>query len=124
MLWISGAESLVRNVRQIEHMSFFSPFEPYQVVLAVILATAWGLGCSVFERIVLTPRRTFSALGAGYAPAMTLALLAGTICMTTEGRSFLTAILAGAIFFSIGCLPALASFHVMRLALRSRFFHR
>jgi len=102
-------------------MSFFSPFEPYQVILAAIFAAAWGGGCSIFERIVLAPHRRFSVTGAAYAPAMTLSLLAGAIFVTTGGRSFLSAMLMAAIFFAIGCLPAFASFHLMRLTLRNRF---
>jgi hypothetical protein len=102
-------------------MTFFSPFETYQVVLAVVLAGAWGLACSVFERIIiLAPNRGLSAVGPAYVPAMLLALLAGAVFATTEGRSFLFAVLMAALFFGLGSLPALATFHFTRRVLRAR----
>jgi hypothetical protein len=105
------------------NVSAFLPFDDYQIVLAATVAAVWGLGCSVFERVILAPRRRLSAMGAAYAPAMTLALIAGAVFVTTEGQSIGIALLMAGFFFLIGSLPALGSFHLMRRVLRTHFQH-
>jgi hypothetical protein len=102
-------------------MNFFSPFDGYQIVLGAVLASVWGVGCGVFERMVMAPRRHFSATSAAYAPAMTLCLVAGAVSVTTQGRSLISAIAMAGIFFGIGFLPAVACFHFVRLVLRTNF---
>jgi hypothetical protein len=102
-------------------MSFFAPFEAYQLVLGALLAAGWGVACSVFERMALAPNRKLSASGPAYIPAMLLSLFAGGIFATSEGPSLLFALLMAGIFFALGFVPALVSFHFARWMLRTRF---
>jgi hypothetical protein len=91
-------------------------------VLAGALAAAWGLGCGVFERLLLAARRRLSAAGPAYLPTMMLALLAGCASVVSEGRvRFIFALLMAGLFFVIGAVPALAVFHLSRRIFRTRF---
>jgi hypothetical protein len=92
-----------------------------EIYLAALAAAVWGFGCGAFERIVLAPRRRLTALGPAYGPAMILALLAGALCVTSEGCSFRFALLMAGLFFGIGALAAFASFHFARLVLRTPY---
>ncbi len=89
---------------------------------AVGLAALWGLVCGSFERLLLAPRRRLSSVGPAYLPAMFLALLAGAFVATDKDRpGFLYALLMAAIYFFAGAAPALATFHLSRRILRTRF---
>lgn len=88
---------------------------------AIALAAAWGLVCGLFERFLMAPRRHLSSVGPAYFPAMLLAFLACMFYLTDKnGVRFPFALLMGVAYFVMGAAPALATFHLSRLILRTR----
>lgn len=121
MLKPSCAGSLVGIVRPLD-MTMFSSSDSSLVMLAILVASAWGCVCAICEKVLLAPRRRFSWMGPAYGPAMACALFAGIFSVTgPDGVHFLFAMMMAALFFVIAALPSLGTFHLLRWGLRTRF---
>lgn len=92
------------------------------LLLAAAGAAGWGLACGLFEQVALAPQRRLSLLGPAYAPAMTLAFLAGLSAVIDEnGVRFGFALFLAIAFFLLGAAFALMTFRATRWILRTRF---
>ena len=103
-------------------MSQFLSSNSSVIVLALVCAALWGVGCGICERVLLAPRRRFSTCGPAYAPSMILALFGGCSALAgPDGVRFLFALLMAVLFFAFGAIPALATFYLSRRVLHTRF---
>ncbi len=102
------------------------PFGNWEIVVLIAWPAAWGVGCAVWERFCLAPRRLSEGVPPFLSAASVMVLLVGTYCLQHlrkggTGHTLTDVVLIGSLFLFVGFLPAWLSFLGSRRLLRTRF---